>query len=171
MDTPVFHQRPSAFQSLLAISFPLLCVLSCKGGAEQWPMPKSAPATLPIVVHIGTKDVKVEAELALTSQEQSRGLMFRKQPMGDDNGMLFVYSKEGRHNFWMKNTYIPLDMLFIDSKSRIVGIVRNAEPHTTVSRSVDKPSQYVLEVDGGWCERHGANLGHIVSIPTVPSDH
>jgi hypothetical protein len=61
--------------------------------------------------------------------------------------------------FWMKNTLIPLDMLFIDSTGHIVGIIERAEPHSRTHRSVGIPSRYVLEVPGGWCQSMGIQQG------------
>jgi uncharacterized membrane protein (UPF0127 family) len=69
----------------------------------------------------------------------------------------------------MKNTLIPLDMLFIDSDRRIVGIVQNAEPQTLSGRSVGLPSQYVLEIGGGLTGKLGIRAGQVVEFQGVPS--
>lgn len=103
-------------------------------------------------------DQQVQIELARSPQEMAKGLMFR-QKLAEDAGMLFIYKTDGDHSFWMKNTYIPLDMLFIDVSGRVVGIVENAAPLTLVSRSVGQPSRYVLEVNAGYCRRHGLTVG------------
>jgi uncharacterized membrane protein (UPF0127 family) len=109
----------------------------------------------------------VAVEVAQNDFERSRGLMFREK-LGLDEGMLFLFSEERLQAFWMKNTLIPLDMLFIDSQLRIVGIVENAEPQTLTQRAVARPSQYVLEVNGGWCAQKGVKAGDRVRFEGVP---
>ena len=104
-------------------------------------------------------NITVTVTTATTPKERSRGLMFRKDPLGDKQGMLFDAARESDQGFYMKNTFIPLDMIFIDDSRQIVGIVNNAEPQTLTRRSVGVPSRYVLEVDGGWCERNGIEVG------------
>jgi uncharacterized membrane protein (UPF0127 family) len=104
-------------------------------------------------------NITVTVTTATTPKERSRGLMFRKDPLGDKQGMLFDAAGESDQGFYMKNTLIPLDMIFIDDSRQIVGIVNNAEPQTLTRRSVGVPSRYVLEVDGGWCERNGVEVG------------
>ena len=103
-------------------------------------------------------EIRVALELARSPQEMQRGLMFRKQ-LDESAGMLFIYQKDGDHHFWMKNTYLPLDMLFISANGEVLGIVENVEPMTTVSRSVGIPSRYVLELNAGYCRRHGVQVG------------
>lgn len=80
--------------------------------------------------------------------------------------MLFIFPDEKVRSFWMRNTLIPLDMIFISQAKRIVGIVAQAEPRTLTSRSVGVPSKYVLEVRGGWSERSGIRSGSQVEIET-----
>ena len=111
-----------------------------------------------MTVDTGDRKLSFRVELALTPAEQERGLMFR-QSLGADEGMLFVFDRQFVHTFWMKNTLIPLDMLFIDSDRRIVGIVENAEPQTLSGRSVGLPSQYVLEIGGGLSASSGSARG------------
>jgi uncharacterized membrane protein (UPF0127 family) len=92
---------------------------------------------------------EVRVEVMRTPAEHERGLMFR-QALGGDEGMLFVFPDAAEHSFWMKNTLIPLDMIFLDAAGVVVGIVENAAPMTTTQRTIGKPSRYVLEVNGGW---------------------
>lgn len=98
--------------------------------------------------------------------------MFR-QTMEADAGMLFLFPAERQQGFWMKNTYIPLDMIFIRSDLSIAGIVENAEPMTLTSRGVPELAQYVLEVNGGYCAKHGISKGMVVAfdgVPPVPNE-
>ena len=73
--------------------------------------------------------------------------------------MLFLFEESAPHGFWMKNTLIPLDMIFIGEDGRIVGIVESATPGSTALRDVGAPSRYVLEVNGGWSAARGVRPG------------
>jgi uncharacterized membrane protein (UPF0127 family) len=127
---------------------------------------KVTPLSQRGIAHIQTADgrmLRVEAEIASNDHDRMRGLMYRTS-MPDNAGMYFVFADEGFKSFWMKNTLIPLDMLFIDSKGVVVGIVENAEPRTLTSRHVDGSSKDVLEVNGGWCARNGVRAGDRVRL-------
>ena len=130
--------------------------------------PKPPAPTGPAVVlrNAQGKDWTVTVELARTVPEQMQGLMYRWS-LQPDHGMLFIFPDVEQRHFWMKNTRIPLDMLFIGSDLRVVGIVANAEPYTETERFVDGVSKYVLEVSGGACARHGVKAGDQVSFRNV----
>jgi uncharacterized protein len=122
-------------------------------------------------VYGGTQ--RVEVEVAATPEARTRGLMWRTElPAG--KGMLFLFPEEEVQSFWMRNTLIPLDMLFINSQRQVVGIIERAVPESLTSRSVGVPSQFVLEVPGGWCQSVGVTKGSTVefegvsTIPIVP---
>jgi hypothetical protein len=114
----------------------------------------------------GRPEVRVRVELARTGQEHGRGLMFREH-LDPDAGMLFLYENEDIRRFWMRNTLIPLDMLFISGDHRVVGIVKNAEPQTDTVRQVDRPSQFVLEVNGGFAATNGITVGTPVEFRDI----
>lgn len=102
----------------------------------------------------------VTAELAGTDEERQRGLMFREK-LGFDQGMLFVFDKESAYAFWMKNTLIPLDMLWLDKDRRIVHIWRNVPPckeDPCPSYAPDRPGLFVLELAAGASDRFGLKL-------------
>ncbi|PTL80686.1 hypothetical protein DAT35_27595 [Vitiosangium sp. GDMCC 1.1324] len=104
---------------------------------------------------------RVEVEVAATPESRTRGLMWRTElPAGQ--GMLFIFPEDEVQSFWMRNTLIPLDMIFINSARRIVGIVERAEPRTRTPRSVGEPGRYVLEVPGGWSREVGLASGGTV---------
>jgi uncharacterized membrane protein (UPF0127 family) len=84
--------------------------------------------------------------------------MFREK-LADDEGMLFVFPASAVQSFWMKNTLIPLDMIFIGEDLTVVGVVERAEPHSLTPRYVPTPSRYVLEVNGGWSAARGVAAG------------
>jgi len=79
--------------------------------------------------------------------EQAKGLMYRKEPLGPNAAGLFIYDKPEMRSFWMKNTYIPLDIVFLDENGEIVGIHLNAKPESEESIESPAPAQYVIELD------------------------
>ncbi|KAF6248007.1 hypothetical protein C6990_00755 [Nitrosopumilus sp. b3] len=108
--------------------------------------------------------ILVEAEIADELQEQIKGLMFR-QDLDWGNGMLFVYESEKKRSFWMENTLIPLDMLFIDTDFRIIDIKENVQPcktETCPSYPSKLPSKYVLEVNAGFVMMNNIEIGDSV---------
>ncbi len=111
-----------------------------------------------IVAPDGSTLATVKIEIADTPQAQELGLMYRDALAGDA-GMLFVFATPSHQVFWMKNTRIPLDMLFADSQRRVIGIVADAVPYSEARLSVPGDSRYVLEVNGGFCQRHGVKAG------------
>jgi uncharacterized protein len=108
----------------------------------------------------------VALEVAATPETRSRGLMYRRE-LADGHGMLFVFDVDANHEFWMKNTLIPLDMIFITVDGQVAGVHKNATPMSTAGISVGTPSRYVLEVPGGWAERHGVATGDRVELVGV----
>jgi uncharacterized protein len=111
---------------------------------------------------------RVDVEVAATPDTRTRGLMWRKE-LAAGKGMLFVFPHDEVQSFWMRNTLIPLDMLFINAAGRIVGIIENAEPRTLGPRSVGVPGRYVLEVPGGWCQKVGITRGSSVELQGLES--
>lgn len=108
----------------------------------------------------------VTVEIVRSPEQIQRGLMFRRS-MPADHGMLFLMGKERVHSFWMRNTYIPLDMIFIGRDMRVAGVIANTEPLTDDSRRLSKPSYYVLEVNAGWAATHGVSEGARVRFKNV----
>ena len=107
----------------------------------------------------GTHVFKVE--IARTEPEREKGLMFRRA-MPQDHGMLFVYQTEEPVVFWMKNTYLPLDMLFIDHTGHIVSIKHDAKPLDESLIPSGAPSENVLELNAGVANAIGAKVGDAV---------
>ncbi len=121
-----------------------------------------AVITAPDGKELGTFKV----EVASTNDERAKGLMFRRD-LGSKQGMLFIYPQQARLSFWMKNTLIPLDMIFVSGEWKVVGIIENATPLSEESRSVDAESQYVLEFVGGTAARIGIREGATVEVRGV----
>jgi uncharacterized membrane protein (UPF0127 family) len=111
-----------------------------------------------IVAPDGAVRATVKVEIADTEAARELGLMYRRH-LDENAGMIFVFAKPSHLQFWMKNTVIPLDMIFAGADRRIIGIVREARPFTEAIDAVDGDSQYVLEVNGGFCARHGVAAG------------
>lgn len=121
-----------------------------------------------VVIHVeGRPPVTVMTEVARTEEERNRGLMFRRE-LGPMSGMLFVFKQSEPLTFWMRNTFIPLDMIFIKSDHRVLGVVANATPMTDDPRRVEGESQYVLEVNAGFAARHGIRPGTLIEFVNIP---
>lgn len=131
--------------------------------AENYPMPRLPKAKVTVA---GAKKLVVDAEVALTRDARTRGLMWR-YALPDGTGMLFIFTREQPLSFWMRNTLIPLDIIFIDGKGKIVSIQENAEPRTLTSRPAAAPATYVLEVPGGWSAKNGVKAGAAVTFEGI----
>jgi uncharacterized membrane protein (UPF0127 family) len=152
----------------------LLAVAGWDGGCRNGrsgASPGGATAVVPggpaVVLHAGARAFPFAVELARTEAERERGLMYRNhlEPSG---GMLFIFEHDGPLTFWMKNTFIPLDMIFIDRNRRVVGIVEEAAPETETPRRVSGESRYVLEIVGGLSRRLGVVAGSSVEFQDIP---
>ncbi|HYA36339.1 MAG TPA: DUF192 domain-containing protein [Candidatus Binataceae bacterium] len=111
-----------------------------------------------IVAPDGAEKARVAVEIAKTPSQREVGLMYRDS-LGENSGMIFLFPDQKPLKFWMRNTRIPLDMIFADHDGRVVGIVENAEPFSERPVGPDAPSQFVLEVNGGFAARHSITLG------------
>ncbi len=127
------------------------------------PSPAGLPRTIVDIVNNDGQRLQINAEIASTTEQHSQGLMYRTS-MSEDEGMLFVFDTERVLSFWMKNTYIPLDMIFIDSEHVIIDINHNAQPEDTVPFTSSAAALYVLEVNGGFCETENVNVGDSVEF-------
>ncbi len=110
---------------------------------------------------------RFDVELALTPGQQAQGLMYRRT-MAADAGMLFIYDRVQPASFWMKNTLIPLDMLFIAADGRIVNIHERAVPESLDSVNSDGPVKAILELNGGMAARLGIRPGDRVVSADLP---
>ena len=101
----------------------------------------------------------------VSGNDAVKGLMFERKPMNNNYGMLFDMAPLPKiHSMWMKNTYIPLDIFFLDENMKIIGFKENNEPHSLKSIMIDKPSRYVLEMNGGSKTRHNLKIGDKINF-------
>jgi uncharacterized membrane protein (UPF0127 family) len=117
-----------------------------------------------LVIDTGARQIKFDVELALNDVERARGLMFREK-LGPYEGMLFDFYREAPVSFWMKNTLIPLDMVFIAGDGTIRHIHANAKPHSTDTIPSEYPVRAVLEINGGSARLLGIKPGDKVKHP------
>jgi uncharacterized membrane protein (UPF0127 family) len=137
--------------------------------------PSAAPETTAPVPTANAKvflsgsagEIPVDVEVVSAPAAVERGLMYR-QHLPPDSGMLFLMPQRAVQTFWMRNTLIPLDMIFIDTDFKVVGVVENTVPRTDDPRTVGKPSRYVLEVNAGWAKQHGIAAGATARFEGVP---
>ncbi len=143
----------------------LLAAVACAQGqadaGAQRPLRRDA--LLEIQPSPGAAPVRIAVELADDPQEHSAGLMHRRLA-NDGEGMLFVFPKAAPRAFWMRDTPSSLDLLFLDPQLRLVALIQRAEPMSDRVLSPAAPAQYVIEVPGGFAERHGLRVGAQVRI-------
>lgn len=118
-----------------------------------------------VSVKIG--NATVNAEVADTPAKQLRGLMFRES-LPKDDGMLFVFSGEGKHGIWMMNTSVPLDIVWLDKNKKVVFVKEDAQPCDALAVCPvyfpESDAKYVLEVNSGYAKRHGIKPGSVASF-------
>ncbi|MCB1555995.1 MAG: DUF192 domain-containing protein [Alphaproteobacteria bacterium] len=152
-------------RSLFVFFVVLFCVEPAQAGTFHPPRPAEVQPVLamePVLVE--TKDGRryvFMAEMAVTPAQWQAGLMFRDS-LSDDQAMLFVFRGEKERGFWMKNTLIPLDMLFIRADGTIHHIHENAIPHDETTVRSNGPALAVLEIKGGLSERLGLRTGDVI---------
>ncbi len=136
--------------------------------AAQCPADPETPPGLPLgqVRFVDAPSApRVSVERALSDAARTRGLMYRTE-LGENSGMLFSWNEEEPRSFWMRNTCIPLDMLFIAADGTIVGILEQVPTLNTLPRAVPCPAQHVLELNAGWARQHGIEPGQRIEFET-----
>jgi uncharacterized protein len=111
----------------------------------------------------GTTSPKISAEVVDTNSERQMGMMYRKE-MAETSGMLFVFPEEQLRSFWMRNTYVELDIVFLDKDLKVVSIAERATPLSEKSRPSMKPAQFALEILGGQSAKWGVQPGSQLEI-------
>ncbi len=152
---PSAARRLRALAALAALAL-LPAVGSGAAGAQDEAFPRSA-----LQIHAASGLNWFNIRIADTQAHRELGLMFVTQ-LPSDEGMLFPEEKPQIMSMWMKNTLIPLDMLFIDTRGKIVCLLANAKPESLEILSCDKPVKAVLEIGGGEADRRGIKVGDTV---------
>jgi uncharacterized membrane protein (UPF0127 family) len=135
----------------------LVCVAACHGEAAA----EKGDSALPLgAIRFETERGPwiVRVEIASDDASRTRGLMYRRS-LEPDRGMIFIFPTTEDHTFWMHNTLIALDMIFLDESRSVIGVVANAAPQTDAPRGVGKPSRYVVEVAAGEAAAHAIRPG------------
>lgn len=154
----------------------VLTGLWAAGCSQSAPPPEASVQPPPTVAKVdlpkaGLPDgFIVDLELAVTPQEVADGLMYRPS-LPENRGMLFIFEADRYPSFWMKNTLIPLDLVFLDSTGSVVDVVANvppcaADPCPTYSPKT--PARAVLEMAAGTAARHGVEAGAVVTFQRIP---
>lgn len=141
--------------SALAVLLPGLAAAAC------------APETVEVRGPAGM--ARFTVDVADDGAERAQGLMFRES-MPASAGMLFVYEAPQRASFWMKNTLIPLDMIFADETGRVTRVHENAVPHDTTPIDGGDAVRFVLEINGGLAARMGIEAGAELRHPAIPQE-
>lgn len=130
----------------------------------------TTPATVPASPEVTLAGHTFSVELATTPAAQAHGLMDRTS-MAADHGMLFVFPDSQPRTFWMKNTLIPLDMLFFDANRRLVAIQADAQPCKADPCALypsNAPARYVLELNAGTAAKLGVHTGNVITFSGMP---
>lgn len=123
-----------------------------------------------VLISTEAGEFAVRVEVADTPAKRQLGLQYRAR-LDEERGMLFIFPAEGPQSFWMKNTPISLDLIFIGADHRVVGIIPEAVPFSTESLSVAAPSRFVLEIRGGLARRKGIRVGDPVRFQGISLSH
>jgi uncharacterized protein len=107
--------------------------------------------------------ILLDIEIADNEEARMQGLMYR-QSLPENAGMLFIFTNEEPRSFWMKNTLVSLDIIYINSGKEIVSIQKYTEPQSTYAIPSEKPAMYVLEVNAGFTDKYGINPGDKVEF-------
>lgn len=132
----------------------LLAALTALGGCQR----EKEEVLVAFKKASGERTPTVRAELVQDERRRQLGLMYRKE-LGDRQGMLFVFPEETIRRFWMKNTYIPLDMIFVNRQKKVVSLLENVPPLTEDQRVSEAPATFVLEVPAGRIAAWGLATG------------
>ena len=121
-----------------------------------------------LTLHTGTGDYDFNISVVDTPESRAKGLMYVTE-LANDAGMLFDFKEERGVSFWMRNTFIPLDMIFVDAKGIVKNVHVNAHPHDPTGIPSDGPVQYVLEIPGGRSVEIGLKPGDKMDHDRIPT--
>ncbi len=144
-----------------ALAFSLGLAFAPKAGADDAPTPQEPAEVQPLTFVTASGPHKFLVEVMRTDAQRERGLMFRRS-LAADHGMLFAFATEESVMMWMKNTYIPHDMIFTDKAGVVVSIIANTTPLSEQILSSGGPVSAVVEVNAGTAAKIGLKRGDIV---------
>jgi len=153
------------FAVILAVAFLVFSVYSPRTKRNAGNKPATREINVPafrkdaeVRILTSPSPIMVNVEVADNDEERMQGLMYRYS-MEENNGMLFIFPEEQPRAFWMKNTFISLDIIYINADKEIVSIQKYTQPKSTYSLPSEKPAQYVLEVNAGFCDKYNIRPG------------
>ena len=129
----------------------LLGTVLCAGSSLAQPMP---------LAELGAGMYRIEAEVAHTAQARQVGLMTRKS-MAPQHGMVFVFEHDATHCMWMKNTFLPLSVAFVDAQGKVINI-EDMQPQTEDNHCAAAPARFALEMNLGWFRERGIKAGDVL---------
>ena len=147
---------------LLLLPLLFLAFVASDCGGDDLPNAVASNRAI-VTVSSGDAQATVTVEIAATEKQRQQGLMLR-QSMAEDAGMIFLFPAETTVGFWMRNTYLPLDIAYIDASGKVLE-VRRGQPLDEASLTPKGPYRYTLEMNQGWFERHGFGPGSSVTLP------
>ena len=148
---------------MLPVSAFLLLLLQC--GKNESPKIENTKEELARIIFydsLGNKNIDIIAEIVSDEYHRAKGLMFREN-LPDNQGMFFIFDDESPRNFWMKNTKISLDIVFLDVALKIIKIHKNTAPLSEQLYPSRKPAKYVIEVRSGFTDRYQVSEGDSVT--------
>jgi len=153
-------ERLTRYSSLCFAFIAALLIFAMSSGFAE----TAGGALEPLEIITASGPHRFSVEVMRTEPQRQRGLMFRRS-MPQDQGMLFTFETERPVAMWMKNTYLPLDMIFIARTGRVVGLVENTEPLSERIIPSGAPAFGVLEVNAGVAAKLGLKIGDLVRHP------
>ncbi len=150
----------SPFFTVCAAIF-LLAFAACGGSASEEPVSDPAESAIPFeregtltFIQEGDSTLTIDIEIADTDSARTRGLM-QRSALPEKSGMLFIFPQEQRRSFWMSNTPLALDIIFVSADSQIVSIAKYTTPFSSENVPSEGPAQYVVEVSAGFTDSYG----------------
>jgi len=161
---------PSTLPLLVALLVTLMTGCGSGSGTSTQEPQFTKEGVLSFLEHDTAEEiVQIDIEIADTTAERTQGLMYR-QSLPADAGMLFIFDSPRPLSFWMKNTYIPLDIIFVGETKEIVSIAKNTTPLSESPIPSGADAMYVVEVNAGFCDTHGIQQGDSITFErTAPA--
>jgi uncharacterized membrane protein (UPF0127 family) len=153
-----------ARQCVFAVFFSILVPIGMAAGGTTAQAPNFAATEIKLISGVGVAPITFSVRLAVTPRERAYGLMF-SPPLPAKTGMLFLFRDAQPRSFWMKNTPIPLDLVFFDAEGILVKVISNTKPYTLNLYNSGVASKYVLEIGGGEADRIKLKMGMRLQLP------